>query len=92
MDLPIEVVSKIMIFHSNLPFDREELFEFVYQWEWVKYVDDKRIATDEEEYYLNKIIKTNPVVRKFYKMYIYKYRYLFGSYWKDDFRVDNKRD
>ena len=72
MTLPTELVSKIMVFHSNIRFDKNELVQFVSDWEIVKRIQEENWddGTDTGFDELENIIDTNPIVLKFYKRYV----------------------
>jgi hypothetical protein len=70
--LPTEIISKIMVFHSNVRFDKNELIMFVRDWEIVKNIQDENWeeGTDDRFDDLEKIIYSTPLVMKFYHRYV----------------------
>lgn len=71
MNIPPEVVSKIMLFHSNVPFKKEELVQFVDEWSLLKYLDQQDFPTQEDWNIIDQLIK-NKMIRKFYKRRLIK--------------------
>lgn len=65
MNIPPEIVSKIMLFHSNIPFKKEELVQFVHKWSLLKYLVQD-IPTQEDWNIIDQLIENN-MIRKFYK-------------------------
>ena len=69
--LPIELVSKIMLFHSNIRFDKNELIDFVADWNEMKILDDWGIHeddgdfTDEMQERMDELLE-KPLINKFY--------------------------
>lgn len=65
MYIPCELVSKIMLFHSNLPFDKEELIQFVDKWSLVKYLCNQDCPSQEDWNIVDQL-RTNRLIRRFY--------------------------
>jgi hypothetical protein len=65
MNVPSEIVSKIMLFHSNLPFQKEELVNFVHKWSLLKYLIQPDFPSQEDFNIMNQLIE-NKMIRKFY--------------------------
>jgi hypothetical protein len=68
--LPTELVSKIMLFHSNIRFDKNELIDFVADWTEMKTLDnwsleDDRNPTEEEATRMEELYE-KPLIKKFY--------------------------
>ena len=69
--LPTELVSKIMVFHSNIRFDKNELFKFVRVWERVKKLQEDNwnfIDIDYDEF--DRLVYSSPLIIKFYHRYV----------------------
>jgi hypothetical protein len=66
MNIPSEVVSKIMLFHSNLPFQKEELIHFVHKWSLLNYLYQQEVPSQEDWNIIDQLIENN-MIRKFYK-------------------------
>ena len=67
--IPTEIISKIMLFHSNIRFDKNELVKFVTEWKIVKdLLDDDDLDWDGDEggKIIMDITHNNLLVRRFY--------------------------
>jgi len=70
--IPTEIISKIMLFHSNIRFDKNELVKFVTEWKIVKdLLDDDDLDWDGDEggKIIMDITHNNLLVRRFYYKY-----------------------
>ena len=69
--IPTEIISKIMLFHSNIRFDKNELVKFVTEWKIVKDLLDDEDAWDEDpgDKIIKDITHNNLLVRRFYFSY-----------------------
>lgn len=67
MNIPTEVVSKIMLFHSNTPFDKEELIYVVEKWRLLKYLAEQHYPTEEDLNMIDELLE-NKVIRRFYEI------------------------
>jgi hypothetical protein len=75
MNLPIEIVSKIMIFHSNIQFNKNELVDFVEDWNYMKSFQNQTHLEYEDWMTLEMIAKSNKMLRKYYKSRFNQTRY-----------------
>lgn len=41
MSLPPEIISKIMLYHSNIRFDKNELIDFVKRWDRLECMEER---------------------------------------------------
>lgn len=76
MDLPREIVSKIMTYHSNIRFDKDELLNFIEDWNYVK------DCLDEPDWHMFDIISNNAMLRKYYEKNKKRFRmeHLYDEY------------
>ena len=66
MNIPSEVVSKIMLFHSNTPFEKEELIYVVEKWRLLKYLAEQHYPTEEDLNMIDELLENN-VIRRLYE-------------------------
>ena len=70
--IPSEIISQIMLFHSNIRFDKNELVKFITEWKIVKEIQEDNWDTGQDGGFdkLNEIIDSNILVRRFYYKYV----------------------
>jgi hypothetical protein len=66
MNIPTEVVSKIMLFHSSLPFEKEELIYVVEKWRLLKYLLEQHYPSEEDIHMIEEVLENN-VIRRLYE-------------------------
>ena len=66
MNIPTEVVSKIMLFHSSLPFEKEELIYVVEKWRLLKYLLEQHYPSEEDIHIIEELLE-NKVIRRLYE-------------------------
>ena len=69
MSIPSEVVSKIMLFHSNIRFDKNELINFVADWNELKSLQENNWETGEWICKIDTLIE-KPLIKRFYDRWI----------------------
>jgi len=65
MNIPTEVVSKIMLFHS-IPFEKEELIYVVEKWRLFKYLLEQHYPSEEDIHMIEELLENN-VIRRLYE-------------------------
>jgi len=66
MNIPTEVVTKIMLFHSSLPFEKEELIYVVEKWRLLKYLLEQHYPSEEDIHMIEEVLE-NKVIRRLYE-------------------------
>lgn len=66
MNIPTEVVSKIMLFHSSIPFEKEELIYVVEKWRLFKYLLEQHYPSEEDIHMIEELLENN-VIRRLYE-------------------------
>lgn len=79
MNLPTELVSKIMLYHESVPFDKDEFLYFMQDWNYVKECVEKPNLDYDEWTQLEFIMTSNKMFRKYYYKHTQRERYIFGG-------------
>lgn len=89
MNLPTDIVSKIMLYHESVPFDKDEFLDFMQDWNYVKDCVEKPNLDDDEWTMLELIMRSNKMFRKYYHKHTQRERYLFGF---SSYRIEHLYD